>query len=476
MTGFRWLLVSTRSIPGFEAALVPEASARARVYAVGRVDALAGCGLTVSTPPVPDRSPGADTLLAIGADSVLVRVSRQNTTPVYFAADPAGGHFLVGDDLPVVAAALAAVTGTPAVLRQRTTIRPGTESAVHGVHRLEHGTDLTLRRTGGEWHCEQVRRPGDVLDVPVRHRDPLEAGRAQIDALRSAVRAAVADEPAAGVLVSGGVDSGVVAATLAETAVPATAYSVGTEWGDEFDQARATADATGLALRRVRLSTADITSALPATVRAFGHGDPEAIAIGVALTAFCRGTHARERVLFTGYGSDLVNSGMATTDEIDDDIGARVREAVHRTRYSGEFTSAAAVRYGHRLVHPYWHPGVLEVALGTDPAAKAFRDREKGHLRLAAAELLPDVVAWQRKTAIHHGNGIGANLGRLLDEHTGRAGSAAEVYRAMLGEQIAMAAEDPLVRPSGPLIYERAVAAVARAHDHTPPMVRGGVR
>jgi hypothetical protein len=476
MTDFRWLLVSTCSIRGFEAALVPEVSARALVYSAGRVDALTGCGLTVSFPTASDGHPDTDTLLAVGADSVTVRISGQNTTPVYFAADPAGEHFLLGDDLPVVAAALAAMTGRPAVLRPHTTIRPGTESAVHGVHRLEHGTDLTLRQVDGTWHCELTRRPEDFLDVPVRYHDPLDAGRAQITALRTAVRSAVADEPAAGVLVSGGVDSGVVAASLAETGIPAIAYSIGTEWGDEFEQARATADATGLELRRVRLDTADITSALPGTVRAFGHGHPEAIAIGVALTAFCQTTRARERLLLTGYGSDLVNSGMATTDEIDDDIGARVREVVHRTRYSSEFTSVATVRYGYRLVHPYWHSGVLDVALGTDPAAKVVRDREKGHLRLAAAELLPDEVAWQRKTAIHHGNGIGANLGLLLDEHTGLAGGAAHVYRAMLAEQIAMAVEDPLACPSGPVIYERAVAAVARSHNHTSSMVRGGAR
>jgi asparagine synthetase B (glutamine-hydrolysing) len=475
MTGARWLLVSTRPVPGFEATLSSAVDGPALVYSAGAFDALAGCGLAVSVTSTDDEDDGADTTIVVGSDTVRVRVSQQNTTPVYLAADPAGGHILIGDDLPVTAAALAAVTGVPADLRSSTFIHHGPESSVRGVRRLEHGTDLVLQRVDGAWQCRVTRRPEVPLDVPIRFRDPLTAGRAQIEALRTAIHGALAAEPAAGVLVSGGVDSGVVAALLAETGKPATAYSIGTAWGNEFEHAQDTAAATGLALRHVRLSEEDIEQALPATVRAFGHGDPEAVAIGVALTAFCEGAHAQERLLLTGYGSDLVNSGMATTDEIDGDIGAKVRDAMHRTRYSSEFTSTAAARRGYRMFHPYWHPGVLDAALATDPAAKAFRGREKGHLRLAAGELLPDVVAWRSKTAIHHGNGLGANLARLIDSHTGVADSAAAVYRAMLAHQIDAAAQDPSAHPSGGAVYEQAVEAVVRA-NHDSPVTQGGKR
>ncbi|MEU9982922.1 asparagine synthase-related protein [Streptomyces sp. NPDC050856] len=417
----------------------------------------------------------AGTSIHLEPDRVRVAVSGQNTTPVYFAAEAATGRFVLGTDLPTTAAAFASLTGTAAALRDDIGVHCGPLSSVVGVERLEHLVELDLRPEGGTWQCTRTRR-SELVEPPIRFHDALLAGEAQVDALRVAIADALSTEKNAGVLVSGGVDSGLVAALVAESGTPATAYTIGTEWGDEYEHAAEAARAVGLDLRRTALGADDIVAALPATVRAFGHGEPETIAIGVALTAFCRGGYAAERLLFTGYGSDLLNSGMATTDEIDGDIGAKVREAMHRTRYSSEFTWALGDGRGHRLTHPYWHPGVLDAALATDPAVKTFRGREKGHLRLAARALLPEDVAWRRKTAIHHGNGLGANLSRLIDAHTGVPGGTALVHRALLASQIATAVHNPLASLTGREAYDRAVAQVAGGSHQHLISVEGGTR
>ncbi|MBB5936169.1 asparagine synthase C-terminal domain-containing protein [Streptomyces zagrosensis] len=453
MTGMPWLVVSNCPLPGFDEVLSPLALGSVRVHA-------SGCS------PVPDGDAmtfeveAGGTSIHLAADRVRVTVSQRNTSPVYLAAQAATGRFVVGTDLPTTASAFASLTGTTPALRDDIGVYCGPLSSVVGVERLEHLVELDLRPASGTWQCTRTRRV-NVAQAPIRFHDALLAGEAQVDALRAAIAGALSAEQRAGVLVSGGVDSGLVAALVAECGVPATAYTIGTEWGDEFDDAAEAAHAIGLDLRRTALGADDIVEALPATVRAFGHGEPEAIAIGVALTAFCRGEYAAERLLFTGYGSDLLNSGMATADDIDGDIGAKVREAVERTRYSSEFTSALGAERGYRLTHPYWHPGVLDVALATDPGVKTFRHREKGHLRLAAQALLPEAVAWRRKTAIHHGNGLGANLSQLIEAHTGVPGGTALVYRALLTSQIAAATHNPLASLTGRELYDRAVAQVS---------------
>ncbi|WP_413770058.1 asparagine synthase-related protein, partial [Vibrio vulnificus] len=97
------------------------------------------------------------------------------------------------------------------------------------------------------------------------------------------------------------------------------AFSIGTPWGDEFDDAQQLADALGRPLNRVELDPQSILLALPQTIRAFGHPQAQAVEIGVAITAFCRQLE-EGRMIFTGYGSDLINSGMATGDGLADDI------------------------------------------------------------------------------------------------------------------------------------------------------------
>ncbi|MBQ1099039.1 hypothetical protein KBY55_24035 [Streptomyces sp. b94] len=455
MTGAPWLVVSNWQIPGFDEVLSPTVLGEVRAYASGRSPVTEGFGMTFAVE-------AAGTSLNVAADRVRVTTSASNTTPVYFAEDAATGRFIVGTDLPTTAAAYASLTGTPAALRDEIGVQEGPLSAVVGVERLEHLVELELRRESGAWQCTRTRQ-AELPETPVKFREALLAGQAQVQALRDAIAEALSTAPDVGVLVSGGVDSGLVAALVAETGAPATAYTIGTEWGDEFDHAAEAAQAVGLDLRATTLGADDVVEALPATVRAFGHGEPQTIAIGVALAAFCRGGYAVERLLLTGYGSDLLNSGMATTDEIGGDIGAKVREAVHRTRYSSEFTAALGDQGGHRLTHPYWHAGVLETALATDPAVKTYRGREKGHLRAAARELLPEDVAWRPKTAIHHGNGLGANLDRLVDRHTGTPGGTGLVYRALLASQIATASQNPLALMTGREAYDRAVAQVARA-------------
>lgn len=454
MTGTPWLVVSNGPILGFDEALSPVGLGDVRVFASGRSPVTEGAGLTFAVE-------AAGTSVHVEADRVRVATSAYNTTPVFFAAQAATGRFVVGTDLPTTAAAFASLTGMPAAMRDEIGVHQGPRSAVVGIERLEALVALDLRRESGAWQCTRTRQ-ADGAATPVRFHEALLAGRAQIDALRGAIADAVSTAPDVGVLVSGGVDSGLVAALAAEVGAPTTAYSIGTEWGDEFGHAAEATQAVGLDLRLTALGADDVVAALPATVRAFGHGEPETVAIGVALAAFCQGGYAAERLLLTGYGSDLLNSGMATTDDIDGDIGTKVRKAVNRTRYSSEFTSALGDAGGYRLTHPYWHADVLETALATDPAVKTFRGREKGHLRLAARELLPEEVAWRPKTAIHHGNGLGANLARLVDAHTGIPGGTPLVYRALLASQISIASQDPLAPMTGREAYDRAVAQVAR--------------
>jgi len=462
-----WLLLSNVRVPGFEETEMRRGSKEVFIYASGwsTSNEPVVFNLDLGTVGIGGGDVRAvSNTIEVVSNRIRVITSSRNLTPIYLGQHQASAHFVIGTDLPTVVAAFAAITGNSPTLLGTIDITLSALSSATNIERLEHCTELLFQKSGSDWMITRTRLADSLENHSVEFADPFTAGSAQIAALQTVISNCVLGEQDVGVLVSGGVDSGLVAALIAATGTSCTAYTLGTPWGNEFSEAFEMSTSLGLRLCEITLTADQIVAALSATVRAFGHGDPEAVAIGVAITAFCQGTNS-PLLLLTGYGSDLINSGMATEADIRGDIQINVRRAVHRTRYSSELTGTAARANGYKLVHPYWDEQVLEVALRTDAAVKCAFGREKGHLRLAAECFLPRTVAWRRKTAIHHGNGLGANLEVLIDSHTGVHLSAKRVYRAMLIEQIKSAMVCPQTPLPGHEVYERAVATVAYTHQ-----------
>ncbi len=463
-----WLLLSNIRVPGFEETEMQLGFKAVYIYSSGwsALNEPLVFNLDLGTTDLAegDVVKAVSNTIEIEHNRIRVVTSSRNLTPVYLGQHKPNSHFVVGTDLPTVVAAFAAITGHSPTLSDTVGITISALSAATDVERIEHCTELLFQKSKSDWMITRTHLTDSLEDHSVDFADPLIAGSAQIAALQNVISDYVLSKQNVGVLVSGGVDSGLVAALLAATGTSCTAYTLGTPWGNEFAEASEMSTAVGLPLCKISLTTDQILAALSATVRAFGHGDPEAVAIGVAITAFCQDPN-KPLLLLTGYGSDLINSGMATEADIQGDIQINVRRAVHRTRYSSEFTVVAARANGYRLVHPYWDERVLDVALRTDAAVKCAFGREKGHLRLAAERFLPKTVAWRKKTAIHHGNGLGANLEVLIDSHTGVQLSAGKVYRAILIEHIKSAMICPQIQLPGHEVYERAVATVTCIHQ-----------
>jgi len=265
------------------------------------------------------------------------------------------------------------------------------------------------------------------------------------------------------VLVSGGVDSGLVAALLAAQCPSSEAFSIGTPWGNEFDDAQQLADALGFTLKRIELDPQSILLALPQTIRAFGHTQAQAIEIGVAITAFCRQLE-EGRLIFTGYGSDLINSGLATGDGLAKDIQSSIALEVNKTRYSSELTGIAAQACGSELAHPYWDLPVLRTALDTCPSVKTIRDREKGHLRLAAEQWLPAEAALAQENRHPPWQRTEFSAGSAHRYHDRRSDSAARLYQQILIVQLEQAIRTPLVPLPAEEILDCSLQLIANRH------------
>lgn len=129
------------------------------------------------------------------------------------------------------------------------------------VRSLEPGEVRVLERTPSD-RRRPMSEPLDLLDGEATTTDPWEAREVLSAALRDSVGAHLAGDVPVGLLLSGGVDSAVLAHLLGQVAPDTTAFTVGN--GDHGDRPGASRTATETGLRHVMVEAGDLLS--PATV------------------------------------------------------------------------------------------------------------------------------------------------------------------------------------------------------------------
>ncbi len=408
-------------------------------------------------------------VLRVDEHEVSVRISALNTDPVYVAADRIRGRVAYFTDLFLAPIVLPAMGLPVEVIDGAPTHPRGT--LLRGVERLTHSTVTTTRRVSAStvaarWTTSTAEEPDPLGQFLAPHRTDLrEAGEAQLEALAARIARFGADTPGSGfaTLLSGGIDSGTVTWLAASSGIPVSPYSIGTPWGDEFDDAAQLCDHLGVELRPVQLTEDEIIASIPEAVRWLGTADAENVEVALTATSAQRvGVVPPELHLLTGYGSDLINAGLYQPFAESAELVAQVLASVDRTRLSNELSNRMALAYGSAVSHPFWSWSVMRVALETAPECKVREGREKFHLRTAMAARVPHEVAWRRKIAVHHGGGLQQGVARRLEKETGVTDRAA-LYRACFAELVDAAANGDLEPADHWPLFERAVRRVRAA-------------
>jgi len=241
---------------------------------------------------------------------------------------------------------------------------PGTRTGVRGVQRLEPGSMLIVEegseRTERYWEPQREDEPADDAEW-------LERVRA---AVTSAVRKRLASDVPLGALLSGGVDSAVVVALMAEaSADPVRTFTVGFE-DERYDErafARAVAERYATRHEEVVLAP-DAAATLPRLAAAFDEplGDEAAL----PLFLICEAARREVTVALVGDGGDESFAGyeryaaMRVADRVPSPVaaaGGRLlralpsgrRERRSRTFRAARFLEAAsaprAERYGRLM-------------------------------------------------------------------------------------------------------------------------------
>ena len=238
---------------------------------------------------------------------------RMGIKPLYYS-EQAGCLRFASNTQALLAAGGVDTTIDPVALHHQLTLHavvPAPRTLLAGIRKLEPGTSLTLhadgrRETRRYWRLV-AERPQAVMDAR-EWRDLIH------EALRDAVRKRldVADVPV-GVLLSGGLDSSLLVALLAEAGAPdLRTFSIGfedqpEEKGSEFEFSDQVVARYGTRHHKFLIPNAEVLPRLPEAVRAMA--EPMVGQDAVAFYLLAERVSREVKVVQSGQGADEVFAG-----------------------------------------------------------------------------------------------------------------------------------------------------------------------
>jgi asparagine synthase (glutamine-hydrolysing) len=226
---------------------------------------------------------------------------RVGEKPLYWWRD--GARFVFASEMRALLELLPARPGLrPDAIDQflhwQYVVEPAT--LLEGVHRLPAGHTLAL----GPGAFDTAPEPyWELEDAAPVEADPVEALGAVLD---EAVTLTLRSDAPVGVALSGGLDSGVIAAIAARRREGVAAFTVGYPGARDFDeraQASALARALGIEWHSAELSTDEFAASFPGLVAAGDEPIADVAAYGHFAVARLAAGHG-VRVLLTGIGGD----------------------------------------------------------------------------------------------------------------------------------------------------------------------------
>ena len=252
-----------------------------------------------------------------------------------------------------------------------------------------------------------------------------EARDAIRETLGAAVRARMMADVGVGVLLSGGLDSSIVAAIAAgdaaERGVRLPSFAVGVEGSPDLLAARTVAEALDLEHHERIYTAEEAYETLDDAVRVIEHFDPALVRSAVPnhLVAELAARHVK--VVLTGEGADELFAGYDYLREVQpDDLEAELLRSVKGLHQLNlQRADRTSMAHGLEARVPFLDLDVIAVAARVPVTWKlpGEHGQEKRLLREAYAGWLPDEILWRRKAQFGDGSGAADVLGAAISAH-----------------------------------------------------------
>ncbi|MEA3342939.1 MAG: asparagine synthetase B [archaeon] len=252
------------------------------------------------------------------------------------------------------------------------------------------------------------------------------------ESLSSAVEKMLGGLDKAGILLSGGVDSCLLAKVLkdraSELGVELTGYTIGLEGSHDLKYAEEFAKQIGLPLRMKTVTVNDLDKALPKVIKTVEERDHVQIETSlIPFIAMKMASQDSQKVVFLGQGPDELWGGYPWYPHLLKEWGyAKLHEMLWEDLIRGDVETLArenkvAQIFGIELRYPYLDIDVIKTAMSVAPQLKVLSNKDdlgKRIHRILAKKLgVPTATAERKKIAAQHGSGIHEILMQIAQKH-----------------------------------------------------------
>lgn len=308
-----------------------------------------------------------------------------------------------------------------------------------------------------------VEDPGVVATTPVllqsraaNEEPPAWVFAAVRETLTRAVENSLEAAKPVGVLLSGGVDSSIIAAIAARAAARQgkvlPTFSVGLEGSRDLLAARMVAEHVGTEHFELAYTAEEAIALLPTIVEELESFDPKLVHSAVPHHLVAQLASQHVTVVLAGEGADELYAGYSHYEKHDDgdELHDELLDTLGAMHAGGlQRVDRVAAAHGIEPRLPFLDLDVVEFAMALPPEWKLLGDDRpaKWILRRAFDGWLPDEVLWRRKEQFGEGTGMNDVLGEHFSAIPEVRGVDRESLRAAAPEL------DPPLRTAEELAY-----------------------
>jgi asparagine synthase (glutamine-hydrolysing) len=221
-----------------------------------------------------------------------------------------------------------------------------------------------------------------------------------------------------GVAFSGGVDSSLLCAIMANNANNQY-FTVGLPESHDLKNAAQAARLMQIDLQVVHIDACRVETLIPPVIETIESCNPLDLAIALPMYVLSEHTKAAGlRSILSGQGADELFAGYSRYAKLLAASHKRLRDALELdvlniARNNLERDNLAAAAHSTNIILPYLDPRVVKFGLTIGCALKLNRGTNKYILRKVAEQLMPHELAYRQKKALQYGTGVNAVLRKL---------------------------------------------------------------
>lgn len=224
---------------------------------------------------------------------------------------------------------------------------------------------------------------------------------------RSVEKRLMSDVPV-GVFLSGGLDSSIIAALMAEKVPQLHSFSVGLPHSPDLKAARLVAEHLGTIHHEYVYTEAEMEAVLPDVIYYLESYDPALVRSAIPCYMVSRLASQYVKVVLSGEGADELFAGYSYFADYDDPTALhqesiKILKGLHNLNLQRVDRMTMAHSLEGRV--PFLDTEFIELCLSIDPALKLYKTygTEKWLLRQAFADKLPEEVVWRDKMEFAQG-------------------------------------------------------------------------